>query len=165
MKRYLRQTIFHPNDPTQRVTTVAGEESLRMSIWQAATRLRMSAANSNCGHLIDIEIFEHDGDLRSATIEAERRAQKRLDPTERNKNALYDFLIANFENGMLADGATISTKRPSPLSKEDILEVLMRAVEHPSYRRFRLVVHDVDGNPVQLQVDRPTQGTSAPGSA
>lgn len=154
MKRYLRNSIFHPANEDKCMTMVMSADSLKHSIWMAATKLREEAAQMPYGHLIDIEIFEWDGDFVSATVEAKRRAKKRLEPPERHKITLYDFLIANFENKMLADGGVISTTRPSPLSKEEILEVLLRAVEHPSYREFVISIHDEDGNPVRLKVDK-----------
>ena len=157
--RYIRHSLFDPSGKHSPLTMVFPEESLKADIWTAANQMRIEAASlEKLGGFLDIEIFEHEGDFLSATMEAKKRAEKRIDETTRHKNTLYDFLIATFKNGLLADKGTVSTTRPSPLEKKDILEVLLRAVKHPSYRGFKVVIHDRNTEPVEIRVDSPTGG-------
>jgi len=157
--RYIRHSLFDPSGKHSPLTMVFPEESLKADIWTAANQMRIEASGlEKLGGFLDIEIFEHEGDFLSASMEAKRRAEKRIDETTRHKNTLYDFLIATFKNGLLADGGMISTTRPSPLEKKDILGVLLMAVKHPSYRGFRLVIHDPNMEPVEIRVDSPTGG-------
>jgi len=154
--KYIRSSLFDPSGENSPLTMVFPEDSLKTDIWTAANQMRIDATRLEVKGAVDVEIFEHDGDFLSAVIEAKKRAEKRIDEMIRHKDTLYDFLIATFKNGLLTDRGTISTTRPSPLDKEDIFEVLMRAVKHSSYRGFRISIHDRNGEPVEICVDSPT---------
>lgn len=152
--RYLRQTLYDPSGKTEPLILVNSEDSFKTDIWTAATTLRESACNNPANAFIEIEIFDHEGDEVSAAIEARRRSETRLDETLRNRLTTYDWLISLFKSKLLADGATISTTRPSPLLKGDLFEVIIEATKHLSYRGFVIAIHDKNGEPVSVYVGK-----------
>lgn len=152
--KYLRQTLYDPSGETEPLILVNPESSFKTDIWTAATTLRESACNNPANEFIEIEIFDHDGDEISAAIEAKRRSERRLDETRKYRLTLYDWLVSLFNNGLLADGATISTTRPSPLLKGDLFEVIIEATKHPSYRGFVISIHDKNGEPVSVYMGK-----------
>lgn len=139
------------------MTIVIPEDGLRSDIWTAATGMRESIQMNppEEGH-IDIEIFEWDGDLTSATLEAQRRALTPLPPTEVYQSILHDHLVMVMKSGLLVKGASIETSKPSPLEKKDIMDVFLKVVKRPEYDGYVLSVHDKNGEPVRLHVDKET---------
>lgn len=152
--KYLRQTIYDPSGRMEPLVLVNPEDSFKTDIWTAATTLRESACKSPAEELIEIEIFDHEGDGVSATIEARRRSKTRMDKILRYRMTLYDWLISLFKSKLLVDGGTISTTRPSPLLKGDLFEVVIEATKHPSYRGFVITIHDKNGEPVSVYVGK-----------
>jgi hypothetical protein len=116
--RYLRAS-FYKNE-TEHVTTVIAEDSLKTDIHSAANGMVM-------GNEVDVEIFEHGGDLIAATMEGERRAAKRLPDAERKRIILLNWCIAMLQSLV-------------PLPVDTIWGVLEEVRKHPSYRSQKVVL-------------------------
>jgi hypothetical protein len=152
--RYLRQTIYDPGGNAEPIVIVNPESAFKVNIWTAATFLREKVCKDSVNEFIEIEIFDHDGDGVSAAIEARRRSERRMDETQCHRLTLYDWLISLFQNELLADNATISTSRPSPLEKKDLFEVIIEATKHPFYRGAVVTIHDRNGEPVSVHMEK-----------
>lgn len=153
MSLYIRNTLFFPGrSPT---TIVIPEESAVPDVWTAANGMRRDVQDHppEMGW-IDVEIFEWDGDFTSASFEAGRRAQKQIPEIERHQNTLHDHIVMIMKDKRILDGALIETINPSPLEKKDIMPVLLKVVKRPEYRGFVLSIHDRNGEPVRLHVDK-----------
>ena len=155
MSLYLRNTLFFPGKvPT---TILIPEESAVPNIWAAANGMRVDILKKPPEKgAIDIEVFEWDGDLVSASLEANRRGQERMSEAESHKNVLHDHIVMIMKLGRLEKGGLIETIDPSPLGKTDIMEVFLKVVKRPEYDGYVLCVHDQNGEPVRLHVDKET---------
>lgn len=147
--KYLRNSVFIPRG--EAVTMVVPEDGLNRDIWTSANAMRRDAVRLPMR--VDVEIFEFEGGLVEATLEAKRRAQTPLPDKIAHQATLHDHIVATWKTGLLADGGLITTSLPAPLDKQEILEVLFEVVKRPDYRGYVVSVHDRNGEPVRLHVD------------
>lgn len=138
---WLRNTFFDPNKGP--VTAVVPEDGLRQEIHVAATEAR-----SLFGRNADVEIFEWDGDVISASMEAEKRARTRIPEYVHLKNTLHDFLVSNFF--LVKPSTVIMTTRRAPLSTEDMKAVALEAMKSPHYRNHTARLISMTGDEVVL---------------
>lgn len=153
MSLYIRNTLFLPGRiPT---TIVIPEESAVPDIWTAANMTRIDILKNPPEYgWIDIEIFEWEGDFISASLEAKRRGQSQLPEVEVHQNVLHDYMVMIMKSGKLMKGALLETYKPSPLEKKDIMDVFLKLVKRPEYDGYIFSVHDKNGEPVRLHVDK-----------
>jgi len=149
--RYLRHSAYPPGSD-EPITIVIPEDSLKTNIHTAATIMREEAVRGGIDETVDIEIFDYDGDFVAATLEGRKRAKNRIESVIRHKITLRDWAISLLMTIIKPKGL-VSTTRPSPLKKEDILEVLLEVTNHPAYKGQSFRIHDCNGEPVALRRD------------
>lgn len=138
---WLRATYFgHGSGP---MTWVSSKDDLNQDIHVIAEDTRRKF-----GRQADVEIFEWENDLISASKEAERRARKRLPEKEHYKNTLHDFLIATFFKAPVT--TIIAPASPAPLSTTEIKAIFERVKQHPEYKNRSIKVTSEDGGTVWL---------------
>lgn len=142
--RYLRQSFYGLGKGV--ATTVCSETDLKVDIHVAANLLR---TENSAGVDTDIEIFECDGDLETATRLANELAQKRVSKKKRRYDTFYDWVIAMLDR-VQPDGS-IGTKSDQPLSVEEIRKAFMAVVKHPLYKGQTVVALSIDHLPVMIQ--------------
>lgn len=143
---YLRQTLYQPGKSP--ITTVIQKEHLNQDIHIAANETRTLFGDS-----VDVEIFVWDGDLISATAEADRRARAgRIVPPQRYKDTLHDFLITVFF--ITRPHGVIAPKSTTPLTSHEIRPVLEAVRAHPKYADQTIVLVTKDQKLVRM-----TRGT------
>lgn len=142
--RWMRQTRWG-EDGCRKETVVVSEKDFSDDIHVVAHRVRGLPG----AHAIDIEVFECDGDLLEAGIEATRRAQRRFTPNERARGVLFDWAVW----GMTAvkPYGILATPDRTPLEVSEIQEILEDASRHPFYENQRIVVFARDGRVVRLR--------------
>lgn len=143
--RYMRVSDYKA-DRTHS-TMVTSEADLREDIHVACHKMREYARSFQVDQ--DVEIFEHGDDFVSATLEAEKRAQQRLDRTRGNVAVLRDHTISCLR--MVKRGGVVGTKYRSPLPREAILEAFQEVARHPFYESQVLETQDENGEQVIFQ--------------
>lgn len=138
---WLRATYYEPGKSA--VTTVMSKDDLKEDIHVVANGTR-----EKFGRRTDVEIFEWENDLVSATVEGRRRAEVRIPDREHFKNTLHDFLIASFFKYPAT--TTIAPGSPAPVSTEDIRAVFGSVRQHPQYGNRSVRVISQDGGTVWL---------------
>lgn len=122
---WLRETIYkagkHP------VTMVIAEDGLKEDIHVVA-----NADRTLFGRSVDVEIFEWENDLQSATLEAARRATMRLPEKTHFMDTLHDFLIVSFLKSKRE--TIIAPSSVTPIDAVDIRQVLLAVMGHPGYK-------------------------------
>jgi hypothetical protein len=122
---WLRETKYGPG--THPVTMVIAEDGLKEDIHVVA-----NADRTLFGRAVDVEIFEWENDLQSATFEAGRRAATRLPEKTHLMNVLHDFLISSFLKSKRE--TLIAPRSVTPLDAVDIRQVLLAVMTHPGYK-------------------------------
>jgi len=138
---WLRSTYYDPKKGA--MTMVMSKNDLKEDIHVTANGTR-----EKFGRRTDVEIFEWEDDLMSATREAERRARTRIPDKEHFKNTLHDYLIATFFKAPVT--ATIAPSNPAPVSTADIKAIFEAVKQHPEYKNRSIRVHSEDGGVVWL---------------
>jgi hypothetical protein len=126
------------------VTWVAAPEDLAMDIHQVANDTRQKFGNA-----VDVEIFEFEGTLIEATIEADRRSKTRLTMEKRFRDALHDFLIATFI--ISKEKTMITPASPVPMDAAAAREVLLEVMQHPAYKGQIVVLRSSDKKGILLE--------------
>ena len=136
---YVRCTLDRNANPEERQTHVLPEDGIKQDIYVFAndTRARFPG--------VEVEVFEWDGDLISASVEAHRRAVKSLEESDRLKGVLRDWALALCT--ITAPDGVISTTKPSPLSNDEVKEVFEEVVKNKRYRKQRFLMIGMDGVP------------------
>lgn len=143
--RYIRRTAFDPVDPERRAVEVRPESALGRDIHVEAHCLR----SVPCSDFVDVEVFDWDGDLRSAAAEAERRSERRIPPDKRNADILFDWLVSMF--GLIHPGQRFGSRSPAPLLAEDIRRILAEAALHPNYAGQAVAIFCREGGAAVLK--------------
>ncbi len=101
------------------------------------------------GRRCDVEIFEHDGTKGEAHNEAVKRSGVRLRQGPRDLDALRDWVI-----GMMImaqkETAVIVAKDTAPLTEDAVMDALAQVIDHPAYKKQRVVIASRDGSTVTL---------------
>lgn len=145
--RWMRQTRWG-DDGARRETVVASEKDFPEDLHVVAHRTR----NLPGAHAIDIEIFEFEGDLLEASLEATRRAQRRFTPDERARGVLFDWAVWGMT--VVQPHGILTTQERAPMDVPEIEEVLSEAARHPFYENQRIVVFARDGRVVRLAASK-----------
>lgn len=127
--RYLRSTMYKNDE--EHVTMVTAEDSLKDEIHVAANEMVT-------GDNVDVEIFDCDGDLVSATLEGEQRALPRLPDVARKGIILTNWCIAMLQK--LKPDGLLGTKSPVPLEAEIIEGILREVAQHHAYKDHRIIL-------------------------
>lgn len=125
------------------VTTVIPKDSLTEDVHVFANGTR-----ERFGRRVDVEIFEWEDNLISASAEGARRAQERIPDKEHFKNTLHDFLVASFIN--IQATKIIAPRSPAPVSTADIRGIFEVVKQHPAYKNRKVRVESQDGGVVWL---------------
>lgn len=126
------------------LTTVSSKDDLRQDIHVIANETRVKFART-----VDVEIFEHDGDLESASLEAARRAQVRISREKHLRDTLHDFLVAMFI--AQKPSTIIMPAHQAPVSSGDMRQILLDVMQHPAYSGHTVLLQSTDGNRVSLE--------------
>lgn len=124
MSIWLRTTQYSGDHS---ITMVVAPESLTADIHVVANDARRVF-----GDRVDVEIFEFEGSLEAAVLEAKRRSEVRIPETKRLQDALHDFLITTFIQ--TKPQTMITPMNETPLSANEIREVLLAVMQHPGYK-------------------------------
>lgn len=141
MTLWLRTTRW--TGPTT-MTSVVAAEDLRADIHVTA-----NATRTMFGDSVDVEIFEWEGGLEEATLEAARRAQERIARDKRYEDALHDFLIATFF--ATKKRTIIRPTSETPVDSETAKEILLSVMQHPAYQGQIVLLRTNDGKAVMLE--------------
>lgn len=138
--RYLRSSIYATAyEPP--VTTVAPEDTMVDTL--ESVRLQLLQP----GLLIIHEIFESDGDLERATLEAMRRQQANAEQ-ELHQAMLYHWTVSQW--GPVRAHGTLDMDKPAPLSREEIVVVFDQLRQHPDYNHRTIIGTDRSGARVRM---------------
>ena len=66
-----------------------------------------------------------------------------------NQACLYSYDVAILP--MLTDEGMLSTYKPSPLTRDEVADVLKHIAKHPEYRNQTVICHDENFVPVTLR--------------
>lgn len=135
------------HDGDSAVTFVAAPADLSADIHQVANNTRQKFGNA-----VDVEIFEFEGSLVAATVEAKRRSETRLPMPKRFRDALHDFLIATFITSK--EKTFITPEHPIPLDSVVAKEVLLEVMQHPGYKGQIVILRTSDEKGVLLEKNR-----------
>lgn len=135
------------SDPAHKVY-VMSKDDLQEDIHVFANRTR-----EQFGDDAEVEIFEWDDDLASASAEAKRRSKTRMSQEERHRGTLHDWIIAMFLTKLKAHG-NLGVKDPAPLPAAVIKEILEEVRQHPSYEHQTVTVPSSDGKFVFLKAGK-----------
>lgn len=138
---WMRSSFYDPKKGV--MTTVIPEDGLRDEIHVSADLTRRQF-----GRLVDVEIFEWENDLISASKEAERRSRERLTDEAHCKYTLLDFLIANFVK--VPPTTIIRTTIRAPLSTAEVKKIAIEAAKSPRYKGHIALLFSETGDTVVL---------------
>jgi len=66
-----------------------------------------------------------------------------------DQSCLYHYDVGLLP--MISESGVLSTSKPSPLSRDEIVPVLEKIARHSSYRKQTVICHDENFDPVILQ--------------
>jgi hypothetical protein len=139
---WIRSTYYDPVKGP--VTVVASKNDINVDIHSFANEQR-----TLFGDRVDVEIFEWEDDLHSATLEGYRRAATRVPKDKKYRDTLHDYLIATF---LATTKKTMITPRSqTPLPAETIKDVVLEVMQHPGYKGQIVALRSVDGRGVMLE--------------
>jgi hypothetical protein len=146
--QYVRASRFaHYRQPVTDVFTEAAlKEGEPGDIHTVAALLR-----DKYGRAADVEIFEHEGDLKSARIEAKRLAQKRLSKRQKDTDATIDYFLMGLQIRERRSDILIREMDNFQLPAETLAEILEVVREHPAYVGQGFLIFDQDGIPVTME--------------
>jgi hypothetical protein len=101
------------------------------------------------GSTVDVEIFKFEGTLEQATLLWKERAEKRIPEKKKFRDALHDFLITMFLK--TATKTVITPTNVTPMGAEEILEILIEVMKHPSYKGQIVALRTLEGKGVMLE--------------
>lgn len=141
---WLRATRYQDDSA---VTFVAAPEDLSGDIHQVANDTRQKF-----GDMVDVEIFEFDGTLEEAVVEAKKRSLARLSSQDRFYGALHDYLIATFM--VTPKQVVITPSKPVPLDAATVKEIMLAVMQHPGYKGQIVLLRTSDGKEATLRENR-----------
>lgn len=142
---WLRESRFGGEGQTP-ITFVIAEDGLKEEIHVTADRDRRMF-----GRTVDVEIFEWENDLQSATLEAARRATSRIPEKTHLMDTLHDYLISCFLRSKKE--TAIAPRSETPLEAVDIRQVLLAVMRHPSYKGQIVALRSSDEREAILKDD------------
>ena len=77
-----------------------------------------------------------------------RRSDPVMGAWSDNQACLYSYDVAILP--MLTDEGMLSTDKPSPLTRDEVADVLKHIARHPEYRKQTVICHDENFVPVTL---------------
>lgn len=140
--KYLRATLFVDDAPHS--TFVISENNLTEDIHVVADSMRRWAVDRGADQ--EVEVFEHDDDLVSGSIEGHRRGQARLDYDRGNQMAFRDHIIACLR--VLKPGGVALPRGKAPIAGDMIMEAFLEASKHKYYKGQTLQAIDKDGHEI-----------------
>ena len=138
---FVRETFFRPGQSP--MTAVFPEDALKEEIHVHANGTRMKF-----GRAVDVEIFEWENDLVSATAEAGRRALYRIPDEDHFQKTLHDFLVSMFVT--VPPTTVVMTTRPAPLSTDLVKAVALAAMGNKAYKNHIAKLISSSGDTVVL---------------
>jgi hypothetical protein len=144
--RVLRATMYPPPSVGLPLTTVMRACDLNCPLAEAVAG---AIAPLDPPAFVATEIFDvpEDTSIESATFEAKRRLDERLDRECNQALAFYWYARALTR---CADNGLVSATAPAPLDANELAEVAAALAKHPAYRRQTLVQIAEDGRVVRL---------------
>ena len=143
--KYLRVSVFAANGAT---TVVTAETDLKEPIETVASEFRSRPYPGEA----DIEIFEYEGDLVSASMEGVRRAQSRIPEEEGHRATLRDWLAMCLYK-MTPDG-TLALKDAAPLDAKTMGKVFKQVAGYPQYKNQKIMGPSCDDKMVTYEAGR-----------
>ncbi len=70
-------------------------------------------------------------------------------PWSVDQTCLYEYDIGLLP--MISESGVLSTSKPSPLTRDEIVPVLKKIAKHSSYQKQTIVCHDENFDPIVLQ--------------